>query len=102
MPCIILASVDALLADQPRTARVVRGIPPYSPTGAARCLWAVSPPCRGSSYVVSSPARPIGGEETMVFISDEHGEVLDWSDVSVVSGHDHDAAIRAAGYTVTP
>jgi hypothetical protein len=42
------------------------------------------------SYVVVSAA----GGETMVFPADESGEILSWTEMGVVEGHDHVNALR--------
>jgi len=54
-------------------------------------------------YVVVSAANvPFSGPETYIFGCDANGNVSDWSELegSFRGGHDHNAALEAAGYDV--
>lgn len=71
--------------------------------GGMRKVYEIDPPVaygRGKStrFVVADYADTFDrGPETMVFPSDEHGEVLDWCDLFVGCGNmvEDDSAVRA-------
>lgn len=79
-------------------------------------VYRVEPPIRGNRYALEddeqqtfdyvwvSAVGAYSGPETYIFGCDADGEVLDWCELdgSFRGGFDHEAALRGAGYEVTP
>ncbi len=72
-------------------------------------VWAVDPPLGGYredrgpyAHVVTSAVSVFGTPETYIFGASETGDIVAWDELpgSFKGGHDHERAIRAAGYEV--
>ena len=58
------------------------------------------PPVKLTKFVAVSAAIAYSGPETLIFPSDENGEVIDWGELdgSFQGGMDHAEALKRAGF----
>lgn len=88
-----------------KTATRIRDVHQSPDRNASQAIYRLDPPLDGHSHVlVSAVTVALCGPETYIFGSDENGNIEDWEELngSYRGGLDHAAALKNAGYEVTP